>query len=69
MASQNGSSVNGNQSSPGGGSGFARSELVVTATILKPQTLNNLFHQGVLLPDEEVDLKHLSHPENYRYLL
>jgi len=57
LASQNGSSVNGNQSSPGGGSGFARSELVVTATILKPQTLNNLFRiRGVLLPDEEVDL-------------
>lgn len=57
LASQNGSSVNGNQSSPGGGSGFARSELVVSATILKPQTLNNLFRiRGVLLPDEEVDL-------------
>lgn len=34
-----------------------RSELVVNATILQPQTLNNLFRiTGVLLPDEEVDL-------------
>jgi len=34
-----------------------RSELVVNATILQPQTLNNMFRiTGVLLPDEEVDL-------------
>lgn len=37
--------------------GTSRSELVVNATILQPQTLNNLFRiTGVLLPDEEVDL-------------
>jgi len=37
--------------------GTGRSELVVNATILQPQTLNNLFRiTGVLLPDEEVDL-------------
>lgn len=37
--------------------GTNRSELVVNATILQPQTLNNLFRiTGVLLPDEEVDL-------------
>ena len=34
-----------------------RTELAVNATILQPQTLNNLFRiTGVLLPDEEVDL-------------
>ncbi len=34
-----------------------RTELAVNATILKPQTLNNLFRiTGVVLPDEEVDL-------------
>ena len=39
-----------------GGSG-ARSELVVSATVLEPQILNNMFRiTGVLLPDEEVDL-------------
>lgn len=39
----------------GGESG--RSELVVNATILQPQTLNNMFRiTGILLPDEEVDL-------------
>ena len=37
--------------------GGARSELVVSATVLKPQVLNNMFRiTGVLLPDEEVDL-------------
>ena len=37
--------------------GSNRSELVVNATILQPQTLNNQFGiTGVLLPDEEVDL-------------
>jgi membrane fusion protein (multidrug efflux system) len=34
-----------------------RQELEVSATVLTPQTLNNLFRiTGVLLPDEEVDL-------------
>ena len=34
-----------------------RQELEVSATVLMPQTLNNLFRiTGVLLPDEEVDL-------------
>jgi membrane fusion protein (multidrug efflux system) len=34
-----------------------RSGLVVAATVLEPQTLNNMFRiTGVLLPDEEVDL-------------
>ncbi len=34
-----------------------RSGLVVNATVLKPQSLNNMFRvTGVLLPDEEVDL-------------
>lgn len=48
----NGASV---QRAPAEGAG--RSELVVNATILQPQTLNNLFRiTGVLLPDEEVDL-------------
>ena len=38
-------------------SGAGRTELVVNATILEPQTLNNLFRiTGVVLPDEEVDL-------------
>ena len=37
--------------------GGGRSELVVTATVLQPQVLNNMFRiRGVLLPDEEVDL-------------
>ena len=37
--------------------GGARSELVVSATVLEPQVLNNMFRiTGVLLPDEEVDL-------------
>ncbi len=40
-----------------GAGGAGRSELVVNATVLKPQTLNNMFRiTGVLLPDEEVDL-------------
>jgi membrane fusion protein (multidrug efflux system) len=35
----------------------SRRELPVSATILTPQTLNNMFRiTGVLLPDEEVDL-------------
>lgn len=34
-----------------------RTELMVNATVLQPQTLNNLFRiTGVLLPDEEVNL-------------
>ncbi|WP_298647787.1 efflux RND transporter periplasmic adaptor subunit [uncultured Proteiniphilum sp.] len=34
-----------------------RSALMVNATVLKPQTLNNMFRiTGILLPDEEVDL-------------
>lgn len=34
-----------------------RQPLVVTATILEPQTLNDMFRmKGVMLPDEEVDL-------------
>ncbi len=42
------------ESSPGGG---GRAPLSVSATVLKPQTLNNLFRiTGKLLPDEEVDL-------------
>lgn len=37
--------------------GASRSALVVNATVLKPQTLNNMFRiRGILLPDEEVDL-------------
>lgn len=41
------------QSTPGGN----RSTLVVTGTVLKSQTLNNMFRiTGVLLPDEEVNL-------------
>lgn len=45
------------QSSRGSSTGAGRSELVVSATVLKPQTLNNLFRiRGVLLPDEEVNL-------------
>lgn len=41
----------------GKGTGSARSALMVNATILKPQTLNDMFRiTGVLLPDEEVDL-------------
>lgn len=37
--------------------GNGRSELMVNATVLKPQTLNNMFRiTGILLPDEEVDL-------------
>ena len=47
----------GTQSSTGGIPGSARSELVVSATVLESQTLNNMFRmRGVLLPDEEVDL-------------
>ncbi|HCC86034.1 MAG TPA: efflux transporter periplasmic adaptor subunit [Porphyromonadaceae bacterium] len=39
------------------GSEASRRELPVSATILTPQTLNNMFRiTGVLLPDEEVDL-------------
>ncbi len=57
VASENENGGPGNQPSQGGGPGAARSELVVSATILKPQTLNNMFRiRGVLLPDEEVDL-------------
>lgn len=42
-------------SRPGGGGG--RQALVVTATILEPQTLNDMFRtKGILLPDEEVNL-------------
>ena len=41
----------------GGGAGGGRSELVVSAAVLKPQTLDDIFRmKGVLLPDEEVDL-------------
>ena len=37
--------------------GNSRSALMVNATVLKPQTLNNMFSiTGVLLPDEEVNL-------------
>lgn len=37
--------------------GTGRSTLMVNATVLTPQTLNNMFRiTGVLLPDEEVDL-------------
>lgn len=37
--------------------GAGRSVLMVNATVLKPQTLNNMFRiTGVLLPDEEVEL-------------
>ena len=44
-------------SRPSMGGGGGRSELVVSATVLKPQVLNNMFRiTGVLLPDEEVDL-------------
>ncbi len=50
------SSVNASQPNSSGGGG-GRSELVVSATVLKPQVLNNLFRiTGVLLPDEEVNL-------------
>ncbi|NCC59666.1 MAG: efflux RND transporter periplasmic adaptor subunit [Verrucomicrobiae bacterium] len=39
------------------GGGAGRSALMVNATVLEPQTLNNMFHiTGILLPDEEVDL-------------
>src|SRR5690554_8222044 len=44
-------------SQPNARGGGARSELVVSATVLEPQVLNNLFRiTGILLPDEEVDL-------------
>ena len=40
-----------------GGGGAGGSELMVSATVLLPQTLNNMFRiTGILLPDEEVDL-------------
>lgn len=40
-----------------GDSRVGRPELVVNATVLRPQTLQNMFRsKGVLLPDEEVDL-------------
>lgn len=40
-----------------GAGGTGRSELMVNATVLEPQTLNHLFRiTGILLPDEEVDL-------------
>ena len=39
------------------GAAAAKNELVVAATLLEPQTLNNIFRvTGILLPDEEVDL-------------
>ena len=38
-------------------SGTGRSALMVNATVLTPQTLNNMFRMtGILLPDEKVDL-------------
>lgn len=41
----------------GAAGGAGRSALMVNATILQPQTLNNMFRiTGILLPDEEVDL-------------
>lgn len=41
-------------SAPGGGN---RAPLMVNATVLTPQTLNNMFRMtGILLPDEDVDL-------------
>src|SRR5690606_20307605 len=44
------------QGGPGAG-GAGGSELMVSATVLLPQTLNNMFRiTGILLPDEEVDL-------------
>src|SRR5690554_1495757 len=44
------------QAGPGAG-GPGRSELMVSAMVLQPHTLNNMFRiTGVLLPDEEVDL-------------
>ncbi len=43
------------QRTPAGGAG--RSALMVNATVLTPQTLNNMFRMtGILLPDEDVDL-------------
>ncbi|MDD3787370.1 MAG: efflux RND transporter periplasmic adaptor subunit [Petrimonas sp.] len=42
---------------PAAGRGGAGRDLVVNATVLKPQTLRNVFRtKGILLPDEEVDL-------------
>src|SRR5690554_7701808 len=44
-------------SSPPSAGGAGRSALTVSATVLEPQVLNNLFRiTGILLPDEEVDL-------------
>jgi membrane fusion protein (multidrug efflux system) len=41
----------------GGGGGRGQSNLMVNATILTPQTLDDIFRvRGILLPDEEVDL-------------
>lgn len=55
LSSDNEASTSPSRPSMGGGGG--RSELVVSATVLKPQVLNNMFRiTGVLLPDEEVDL-------------
>ena len=55
LSSDNETDTSPSQPSMGGGGG--RSELVVSATVLKPQVLNNMFRiTGVLLPDEEVDL-------------
>lgn len=42
---------------PAGGPSTATTRLSVSATVLEPQTLDNMFRiTGVLLPDEEVDL-------------
>ena len=55
LTSNNETGESPSQPNPGGGG--ARSELVVSATVLEPQILNNMFRiTGVLLPDEEVDL-------------
>ena len=53
FASDNQKGDPGNQPSQGGGPGAARSELVVTATVLKPQTLNNMFRIRSIVADEK----------------
>lgn len=54
LVSGNRESTSGQRNATGGA---GRTELVVNATVLQPQTLNNLFRiTGVLLPDEEVDM-------------
>jgi len=54
LVSGNHESASGQRTATGGA---GRAELVVNATVLQPQTLNNLFRiTGVLLPDEEVDM-------------